>query len=152
MTEITPPDGFSFDLAAVTAGAFFAIIMASLLRIGHVAVMVAMSIAGGLVWTLIQGDGLGMTDLAKTAISFLESSASTGFLSGAVIGKSLISLLDGLTKAARPKHRRPPRRRPRHPGNRKQQAVDKTVDEAPPHPARRARHSPPPKRRAHRGS
>lgn len=105
---------FGFDLTAVFTGLLFALVMSELLRIGPVAIMVALLVAGGLVWTLFQGGGPAVTRLVETAVMHLETSATTGFLTGAFLGKSLSALLAGLRQAATP--RPPGRQAPRRPG------------------------------------
>ncbi|MDU8930056.1 hypothetical protein RXV86_21935 [Alisedimentitalea sp. MJ-SS2] len=126
MSEVIQTTGLNFDVASVASGALFAIMMASFLRIREVAILVAVSISAILIWHLFDGGGPGVTRLLNTAVRYLTITASTGFLTGFFLGKSLMALIDGLNGAkslqqqfvnrrrhkARNRHQRKPGRKP----------------------------------------
>ncbi len=96
--------GIAFDSGAVLAGAVSGLILAVLLRIPAVALPIAIGISAVLAWSIL-ADPAGPTALFEAATERLGQLVSTGFLTGALVAKSLASILQGLGRALGPRRR-----------------------------------------------
>ena len=82
------------------AGALAGIALAALLRVPAVATTVAIVLALAIIAFLAGGEQLGQ-GLPELIGARLTELASTGTLSGLVLGKSLAAVMDGLVRGAR---------------------------------------------------
>lgn len=94
----------SFDYGPVLAGAVCGLVLAAFLRIPAVAAMIALAIAGVLIWAIL-ADPTGPTAVFEAGATRLGQLASTGFLTGLLLGKSAVSLVHGLASGALRKRR-----------------------------------------------
>lgn len=94
----------SFDYGHVLAGAASGLVLSVLLRNPVVATLVATSLAGGLVWTIAM-DPSGPTAFFEFAAERLSQLATQGFLTGALLAKAAVGLVEGLGRAGRRRRR-----------------------------------------------
>lgn len=95
---------FQFDYGHVIAGAISGLVLSVLLRNPVVASLVATSLAGGLVWTIVM-DPSGPTAFYEYVAERLSLLATQGFLTGALLAKTGVGLIQGLGRAGRRRRR-----------------------------------------------
>lgn len=95
---------FVFDYGHVLAGAASGLVLSVLLRNPVVATLVATSLAGGLVWTIAM-DPSGPTAFFEFVAKRLSLLATQGFLTGALLAKAGVGLVEGLGRAGRRQRR-----------------------------------------------
>ncbi|NYS26036.1 hypothetical protein HUK65_13660 [Rhodobacteraceae bacterium 2376] len=101
----TPEIAFAFDHGQVLAGAVSGLALGVLLRNRSVATLVATGLAGCLLWFIL-GDPGGPTVLFEAAANRLTELATQGFLTGALLAKAAVSLVQGLSRAGGGRSRR----------------------------------------------
>lgn len=89
---------FVFDYGHLLAGAVTGLVLSKLLRNPVVATLVATALAGGVVWTVLMAP-TGPTAVFEFAAERLSVLATQGFLTGALLAKAGVALLEGLGQA-----------------------------------------------------
>lgn len=96
---------FAFDYGQVLAGAVSGLALGMLLRNRTVATLVALGLAWGLLWFILI-DPEGPTALFDAAAQRLTELATQGFLTGALLAKAGVSLVQGLSRPGTSRSRR----------------------------------------------
>ena len=89
---------FAFDYGQVLAGAISGLALGMLLRNRTVATLIATGLTGGLLWFILV-DPDGPTALFDAAAQRLTELATQGFLTGALLAKAGVSLVQGLSRS-----------------------------------------------------
>ncbi|WP_372921225.1 hypothetical protein [Roseovarius sp.] len=95
---------FMFEHDQLLAGVLSGLALSALLRNRIVATLLATGIAGGLVWGILAAPD-GPTALFEAGVARLSKLASEGFLTGALLAKSGVSIVESLARAG-PRGRR----------------------------------------------
>lgn len=95
---------FIFEHDQLLAGALSGLALSALLRNRAVATLLATAIAGGIVWAiLVAADG--PTALFEAGAERLSELASEGFLTGALLAKTGVSIIESLARPGRGERR-----------------------------------------------
>ena len=96
---------FAFDYGQVLAGAVSGLALSLLLRNRTVATLTATALAGALLWFIL-ADPAGPKALYQAGAARLTELATQGFLTGALLGKAAVSIIQGLAHSGAERKRR----------------------------------------------
>lgn len=91
---------FMFEHDQLLAGALSGLALSALLRNRAVATLLATAIAGGIVWAILVAAN-GPTALFEAGAARLSELASEGFLTGALLAKTGVSIIESLARPGR---------------------------------------------------
>ena len=91
---------FMFEHDQLLAGALSGLALSALLRNRAVATLLATAIAGGLVWAILAAPD-GPMAVYEAGAARLSELASEGFLTGALLAKTGVSIVESLARPGR---------------------------------------------------
>ena len=91
---------FTFEHDQLLAGAVSGLVLSALLRNRFVATLLATGIAGSLVWAIL-AEPDGPTALFETAATRLSHLATHGFLTGMLLAKTCVSIVESMAGTGR---------------------------------------------------